>query len=330
MLDWITRELSFSRIMDLRYLSRRKSELTFPSDKTWDIYVSAYNNSDRVKVVFDKFPARRKIWAILPEYEYDCNTLANYADAVRFSPGANETDVVTQIIESAMLSPADSLSLCVDITGFMRPHILYLIKHLSDSGLSAFDLIYTEPERYSRKENTTFSNEEIEFVRQVNGYEGDHGDETTQEVLIVGVGYDDALISRVINDKDSAKLYQLMSLPSLSADMYQESILRLDKVLPGADGDMYERTFFAPANDPFVVADELSRKCAEISSQFRQKNLYLCPLATKPQAVGFALFYLSELVGTASSIIFPFARLYDRETGFGVGRTWQYELKFEK
>ena len=54
----------------------------------------------------------------------------------------------------------------------------------------------------------------------------------------------------------------------------------------------------------------------------------LSPLATKPQALGFALFYLQELLDQPASVLFPFSRRYERETSNGVGRVWSYEICF--
>ncbi|MFT4100452.1 MAG: hypothetical protein QM674_05305 [Burkholderiaceae bacterium] len=314
--------------MKLEYLANRKSVLDF-SDKgiqSWDIFISAFNDSQRVQSVFSSFPAKAKRWVVLPEYNYSSAEVTSLHDPIIFGDGANEADIILGIAKSVGLGNLSSNRLCVDMTGFMRPHILYLVKYLSDQGVKRFDMVYTEPDHYSRKENTAFSNEQIQSVRQVMGYEGMHDDEVVGDVLVIGVGYDHALVSRVVNDKDGSRLIQMLSLPSLSADMYQESILRLDRTGSIFNQDMEDRMFFAPANDPFVIAAELSEKFQEILNRTPAANFYLCPLATKPQALGFSLFYLRELVDSAASIIFPFARHYDRETSKGVGRTWLYEV----
>jgi hypothetical protein len=87
----------------------------------------------------------------------------------------------------------------------------------------------------------------------------------------------------------------------------------------------YARSY-SSANDPFVTAAILSETYEEIAGRRPISNLYLASLATKPQAVGFGLFYLRELEGTASSIIFPFFGEYSKETSKGVGRTWVYPI----
>ena len=84
---------------------------------------------------------------------------------------------------------------------------------------------------------------------------------------------------------------------------------------------------FAPANDPFVTASILSERIELERRRRAVSNLYLTPLGTKPQALGFALFYEMECVGTNTSIIFPFSEGYERETTEGIARTWVYQLE---
>jgi hypothetical protein len=312
--------------LDLRYLSGRKTSLDLAATLPhWSLFISAYNESERVRSVFDRISADEKLWVVLPEYKYGAVEIAHLQNSLHCNADDSESTVIKKMVELIGADAMIGANVCVDITGFMRPHILFLLHFLQISGAHKVSMLYTEPDRYARKEHTILSTEEIMCVRQVHGFEGVHHDEMEKDILLVGIGYDDALISRVINDKDSARVVQLLSLPSLSADMYQESILRLDRT-GAADSGSGGEIIFAPANDPFVIASELSAKVSELEEMKSLGNLYLCPLATKPQALGFGLFYLSELQGGPSSIVFPFARSYDRETSTGLGRSWIYEV----
>ena len=107
----------------------------------------------------------------------------------------------------------------------MRPHLLYLTLLLFHKGVRKFDVLYSEPQRYSKKENTTFSEGTI-HVRQVDGYVGLNSTAPHGDFLIIGSGYDDRLIKAVANEKDKADKVQIFGLPSLRADMYQENVLR--------------------------------------------------------------------------------------------------------
>ena len=127
-------------------------------------------------------------------------------------------------------------------------------------------------------------------------------------------------------DKESARLIQLQCFPSLSADMYNESLLRLDRLSISSHGRVDEQLFFAAANDPFVTAAVLSGAVKAVRRAQPLTNLYLSPLATKPQVLGFGLYYLKECMGTATSIIYPFSALHSRGSSTGTGRTWVYPI----
>jgi hypothetical protein len=87
-----------------------------------------------------------------------------------------------------------------------------------------------------------------------------------------------------------------------------------------------ENTSYASANDPYVVATELSATYRIFSSRQEISNLYLYPLATKAQTLGFTLFFMHELQSKPESIIFPFPKSYAKETSKGIGRIWLYPI----
>ncbi|MBN8807021.1 MAG: hypothetical protein J0I47_02100 [Sphingomonas sp.] len=294
------------------------------AQRDWDLVISAYNESARVQKVFEKLTARRNAWWVIPEYGYRPDEISHLSNAHLLDAGT-EAEVVIQGMEACGYDPETDRRLCVDITGLMRPQILYLMAWLRSKGVREYDLLYTEPEQYARKADTRFSMGEDVQVRSVSGYIGAHDNDMSGDILILGVGYDHHLISHVLRVKESARPVQLHSFPSLSADMYHESLLRLDRIWserPRAAGD----DFYTSANDPYVVAGSLLDALGGLNGQRKLTNLYLAPLATKPQAVGFGLFYLRNLVGDAASIIFPNCSSYHRETTKGVGRSWIYPI----
>jgi hypothetical protein len=292
----------------------------------WDIFISAYNDSQRVQQPFAEIQTDGKVWWSLPEYKYSRDELPRDAQVVSMEPTREADAIETGFAESGFRAGTNQ-SICIDITGFMRPHILYFLKFLKSKGVHQCDMIYSEPERYSRRADTVFSMEDVTIVRPIQGFEGQHVTNMDEDVLIIGIGYDHSLISRVILEKESARLIQLHCFPSLSADMYHESILRLDRVASTGKGRPHEQVLFSSANDPFVTAEVLSDAYAALK-RMKLTNLYLSPLATKPHTIGFGLFYLRELEGAAASLIFPFSKAYSRETGSGIGRTWLYPIIF--
>src|SRR5207253_621115 len=98
----------------------------------------------------------------------------------------------------------------------------------------------------------------------------------------------------------------------------------------GGESERSACKYFVPANDPFVTANVLRRIVDDCERNGHMiTNLYLSPLATKPQALGFALFYLTEMRGKATSIIFPFCRTYSKETSLGLSRVWKYVVELK-
>jgi hypothetical protein len=211
----------------------------------------------------------------------------------------------------------------------MRPHLLVMLKYLTLNGVKRFDAIYSEPLRYAKKEKTRFSDEVVVEVRQVSGYEGNHSPDTSKDLLVIGAGYDHVLIAHAAEYKESARKIQLLGLPSLRADMYQENVLRAYRAAEqlGSNAADDSDTYFAPANDPFGTANALAEILARASKNQPLTNLYLCPVATKVQVLGFGLYYLTEWVGRNGSIIFPFCRTYARETSVGLSRVWWYQVE---
>ena len=197
--------------------------------------------------------------------------------------------------------------------------MFFLLRWLRHHKINKFDIIYTEPGRYEKKENTKFSDEIVSEVRQIYGYRGNHSSDTSRDVLIVGSGYDDELISHVADFKSNSEKYQMIGFPSLRADMYQENMLNAHRASEAmSSGDRKSRNvIFAPANDPFVTATVLSSTIYNLKQNASISNLYLSPLATKPQALGFALYYLQECLNSSTSIIYPFSVRHSRETSKG-------------
>jgi hypothetical protein len=220
-------------------------------------------------------------------------------------------------------------SICVDITGFMRPHLLFLALYFSTLGVRQYQVLYSEPLRYAQKEKTTFSGGGI-TVRQVAGFEGLNSPDHSDDLLIIGSGYDHRLIKAVAEHKDKADKVQIFGLPSLRADMYQENVLNAHQASDaiGINKTFDVSEFFAPANDPFVTASTLREIVVERRTLGPVSNLYLSPLATKPQALGFALFYLGDCTGTSASILFPISSSYTRETSVGLSRVWMYTIEY--
>jgi hypothetical protein len=292
----------------------------------FDIYISAYNSSDRVLKVFEEIRAQTKIWHIHPEYNFRVNE--EPAGHLISRPGS--LDEKRQVDE--LLSVAGDLNgkhICIDTTGFMRHVLVLLVAKLAALKVRVFTALYSEPNAYKKQENTAFSTTTTGLVRPVKGMGGSNRS-LADDLLIVGVGFDHRLINEVTNSRDDAVVHPVFGFPSLSADMYQQSAVKASESGAVAFSDEWTNNRrFAPANDPFATAEVVADivEAAEMRSSAAH-NIYLSPLSTKAQTLGFALFWHFERNQNRSIVMLtPECLTYSRETSEGLRRLWAYTVE---
>ena len=273
----------------------------------FDVLLSAYNLSERVRHVYDRVRAKKKIWLVHNEYGLDSDSLPKEEC---FAPDAPDESSFCLALFSELERHYPNLaeiSICVDSTGMLRPHLLFLLKLMQRTKIMKFSMMYAEPANYKNKENTAFSAGIGYDVRPVQGYEGAPATDSTSDLLIIGMGYDDRMIAEVAEDRAKADKHQLFGLPSLSADMYQQSVLRSRRAAEELSDPNFAiaNRSFAPANDPFGTAAVLSEIVAQRRKERPITNLYLSPLGTKPQVIGFGLYHIFECESGEASGLLP-------------------------
>lgn len=306
---------------------------TLIEELDFDFFISAYNESERITTVFDKINSTHKHWIILPEYKFSeveishlPNEKFNYSE---FSSSDDEGEIILDYYNrNEELFRLGKIG--IDITGFLRPHLVFLIRLLKAKGISKVDFIYSEPINYKKKEETLFSEDYYE-VREIKGCLNSHNPETTNDLLILGAGYDYKMIAKVAKFKADTKKVQVLGFPPLQADMFQENILKVYQAEEDVSSGQFsldsEEIILSPANDPFVTAQLISEF---VKSEQRQKeltNIYLCPISTKAHTLGIALYYINECLDKPVSIIFPFSKKYSRETSEGISKIWVYNVE---
>jgi hypothetical protein len=111
--------------------------------------------------------------------------------------------------------------------------------------------------------------------------------------------------------------------------MYQQSAVRASQSGDIAlEGDWVSNRKFAPANDPFSTASILSEIVREIDRKGDLANIYMSPLSTKAQALGFAIYWqLEGKARDATIMLMPECLTYSRETSVGLKRLWTYTIE---
>lgn len=313
-------------MIDYEYFYKDRLSTTERWSDRWDLLVSAWDDTERVHRVLDLSNAKRKDLLLHPQYRLP-------TDGAPCPPIPVPVDEAEAMVGYLDRLASDGFDLqrsriCIDITGMMRPHLMFLVKLLRVRGVRSFDAIYAEPSSYRAREETVFNDRDVLQVREVAGFQGLNATSDVREVLVVGPGFDDFSLQEVIGDKEGAMLIEIFGLPSLQADMYQLNVLKAERPnAPRREAHSPARRF-ASASDPFAVASELSFIRDKFNRE-RENRFYFAPLATKAQALGFALFYIAECEDTAASIIYPFTASYAPGTGQGVSGIWRYTIDFD-
>jgi hypothetical protein len=295
----------------------------------WDVFLSAFNPTERVQRVYQSANAAVKHWIVHNEYGLASTELPTNG-AVYAPPNLLREDDFMQGWLSSQSEDLSRVSLCVDISGFMRPHLIFFLCLLHSRGVRTLDALYSEPSQYARRELTEFAHGDVNVadVRPVAGFEGQHQPSISgnDDLLVIGAGYEHQLMSCAANAKNNARKLQMLGFPPLQADFYQENVLNANRAAESVGALNQHHPLFAPSRDPFVTAAVLQ---STLDEQRRKgvRNVYLCPLASRPQALGFALYYLYEARGQPVSIIYPFASQYSRETATGLAKIWKYRIE---
>ncbi|WP_151779137.1 hypothetical protein [Acinetobacter bereziniae] len=296
---------------------------------TFDIFISAFNDSERVKTLFDSINSTKKFWLVHPEYHFNNEEIPDLEINEVITP-SEITDIVQ--VNELLLRVGDlsNKKICIDITGFMRHVLIFLVASLKYRGVDKFTAIYSEPKFYSDGDNTSFSTTTSPIVKSISGISTTSNSEF-KDHLIINIGYDHKMLSQIASYKDGATYHPVFSFPSLSADMYQQSSLRA--ALSGSitqNSDWITKRKFSPANNPFATAQVISDLVKELDLNFDGKNnIYLAPLSTKAQTLGFAIYWVLEGKDRGITILLPECLSYSRETSQGLKRLWSYEVELK-
>lgn len=306
---------------------------------TYDLFISAYNKETMVLDVYKNIIANKKIWLIFPDYEEinldEIEAEYYYNEHLNVEMSDLEMEYINSFIDYINLIDFNTKNICIDITGFVKPYMIYLLSILQDLGFSNIDIIYSEPNSYENKEETEFSKKEIIDTRSVNGFDI-RPKEGLNDLFIINAGYDSKLTIEMASFKKEVKKREiLLGFPSLQPIMYQENILNLEKA--SDELSLSENNFkplLAPANNPFETAKVINDFVREyIKIHDDVKIIYLAPLATKAQTLGMILFYLFEKQNLETNnitikFVYPFTKSYSSSAGENLFRINKYEIDF--
>jgi hypothetical protein len=297
-------------------------EIQDTSTLQYDVFISVYDGCDRTKETFMKVKAGSKYWLVIPQYN---QPEEERPDSFLFSSNTDESDYFLEVVDKMALE--EGKRICIDSTGFIIPHLLYLVQYLKRRGFLTFDILYSEPGQYEKGESTQFT-KRVGHTRPIVGYSTVAKDVEGEDTLIIFAGFNDEMVSNVAREKSKAKHKYLFSgFPSLQADMYQQNLIQLNKSIETI-GQKHVHYCKAPANDPFVTAKKLQDIIDKRLKKPEAVNyIHIAPLSTKPMAIASALVYFNNPEAPID-IIYPPAEEYIGHHSIGIKRTWRYTIEF--
>lgn len=291
----------------------------------YDYFISMFAPTERVMIPAENVEAEEQIWLAFPE---DANDIFLTDKRIIVVQPNKDYDVITDLVKNTDWA---GKRICVDATGIHIPYLLYLLRMFHYMGIKKFDVIYTEPKSYEDEEHTHFS-DEFSCVEQVFGLAGKHTSDTENDLLVIAAGYDHSRINDVANKKKYTNKVLLFGFPPMSAEMFQENIIRAYDAGEAVDSECFKNissSILAPANDPFVTAQMIKEYIETKSKRKKLTNVYFAPLSSKPQALGIGFYYIAERCWLDNkSIIYPFCEKYYRDNAIGISGVWQYQFEF--
>lgn len=320
---------------NLLHMESFRDASEFFEHNKYDLFISAYTDEDIVKNIYHYIEANEKLWLIFPEYKLDLEEI----NGEKFNPtlkdeNTKEADYISGMYEHYIAKNTDK-KICIDITGFNKPYLIFMITYLKEMGLKKIEFIYTEPQRYVKGNKTEFSEDSIS-PRDIVTFDESFQSRGENDLFIINVGYDSRLVKSVL-EGIRAKIKPLLGFPSLQPIMYQENILNLIKSKNELGINENEELLYAPANHPFITAQVVSEYVEAYIEKYGLddiKKIYLSPLATKAQTIGMTLFYIFEKEkyqekDISIHIRYPFTKKYSSSSSEGVFRINKYTIEFD-
>ena len=312
----------------MNYTYLYKKEFCSPEElaklNEYDITISMFVQSDRVMTPAEKIPTKEMVWIV---DKAESNNIFLTGKKLLLVETNDDWKKIKDFVSG--LHPFGK-RICIDSTGFTIPYLLFLLRTIYYCGVKKIDIIYSEPKKYIKDENTLFS-EDLKEVAQIEGLAGGHISETENDFMIIAAGYDHSRIIDVANNKKPLQKILMFGFPSMSAEMFQENVFRAYKASEAVGNYSFlnmDNNIYAPANDPFVTAQYI-KEYIDKKRHNPLTNIYLVPISSKPQALGMALYYINENCWKKGiSILYPFSNKYHTNNTVGIARIWCYTFEF--
>jgi len=214
----------------------------------------------------------------------------------------------------------NNVNIKIDITAFMKWHLLILLKLLDQNNLiNNIEFIYTEPLQYAPNlyQPLSFG---IKEIFPVPLYYGDY-DYSKENLLVIFLGYEGNRALALFESLDPDDCILLIADPpywskwkNKTEEMNEDIINLLGR----------ENVHYIHSRKPSDVCESLIDLLRQNESY--KNNTIIAPLGTKPQTLGL-FFYLKKIDPENTMLIYASPLRYNELFySQGIGRTWGFHL----
>lgn len=300
-------------------------------EKEYKFFIAGVDQSERSSSILNNFyrkdVAEQYIFLDLGEMS-DAVTNDDYKEIVNSESSAllaGSTKEIWMDFDSIGIKPHDSVA--IDITAFTIPEMFNLLFYLRQLVcIDVIDFFYTEPQNYYYEdgyfESFNKANAPIQY-KPIPGFQasGSHED----EVLVLMIGFDQGLgemISFFTDRSEDQEMllkstYIINGLPSYSIKSKDISLLNNFELISNLEK---KQIIGAGANNPFFTYNTL----VELHSSRREELFTICPICSKPMALG-ACIYALDNVGDVK-VTYPFGDARRDLTNETAGISWRYTI----
>jgi hypothetical protein len=211
----------------------------------------------------------------------------------------------------------------VDITVFTKPYFFLMLKVLEEKfGLSKFQVLYTEPESYTRETNSgeIVLTEGLDRIETIPGFFG--SSVYPEDTLVVILGFEGKRSMEVFNNITPQNTYAVIGFPSYQPGWHKKSIEQNMRFLN--ESRATDHLHFAPAIDPFETEKLLSGIVSVREN--KESNTIIAPLGTKMQALGTFLYAVKD---STAKIVYPFPSTFKPDYSKGNRHTWICQVNLQ-
>lgn len=227
-----------------------------------------------------------------------------------------ETPYISNSLLSEDISAANTISMDISSMNFwdISDLICFL---LTMKRIKRLNIFYTEPDLYHYENDDIIQYDHNRHPVSINYIRGYYSTKTADEEILVSMIGFQKHVNKLLKDLfEVSQYYSINGFPSFypkAKDISQTNNDDfLSEILPA-------NRYSAEAINPFITYNTL----LEIKKASHNSYMNICPLCSKPMAVGACLYAIKNPTNTR--IIYPYAATVATKTD-GIGRTFCYSI----